>query len=410
MVEAVVEPVDPHQWGRIDDEGIVYLLTGDGERPIGNWQAGDAEAGLTHFGHRFDDFSVQIAVLEARLASGTGDPKSAKQQAISLREQVPTLAALGDLDSAAARLEVVIGAAEQAIAGASQARAHARAAAVTSKEALCKEAEDLAESTQWKSSGDRLKAIVEEWRQIHGIDRKTDDALWKRFAKARDTFTRHRGSHFAELDKQRAEAKDIKEALIKKAEDLADSSDWGETAGAYRDLMSEWKAAGRAPRDVEDSLWDRFRAAQERFFSRRNQVFSERDAEFETNAAKKQELLAQAEKLDPSKDLETAKSALRTVQQRWEEAGKVPRERIRELDSRLKAVEDRIRKAEDSHWKRTDPETQARVDQFRSRVEQFRGQADKARAAGNDRRANEAEAQAAQWEEWLRAAEGAIDG
>lgn len=406
----VVEPVDPHQWGRIDDDGIVYVRTGDAEHPIGNWQAGDAEAGLAHFGRRFDDFSVQIAVLEARLASGTGDPKTAKQQAISLREQVPTLTALGDLDSAAARLEVVIGAAEQAIAGASRARANARAAAITAKEALCAEAEQLAESTQWKSSGDRLKAIVDQWRQIHGVDRKADDALWKRFAKARDTFTRHRGSHFAELDKQRAEAKDVKEALIKKAEELADSSDWGETASSYRDLMTQWKAAGRAPRDVEDSLWDRFRAAQERFFSRRNQVFSERDAEFEANAAKKQELLVRAEKLDPAKDLEGAKSALRSVQQRWEEAGKVPRERIRELDARLRAVEDRIRKAENSHWTRTDPETQARVDQFRSRVEQFRGQAAKARAAGNARKAKEAEAQAAQWEEWLKAAEGAVDG
>jgi hypothetical protein len=410
LVEPIVESVDPHLWGRIDDEGVVYVSTAAGERAIGNWQAGDTEAGLQHFGRKFDDFSTEIALLEARLASGTGDPKATKAQAIALREQVETLAAIGDLDTAAIRLEIVIGAADAAIAGASHARTAARAAAVKAKEALCVEAEELAESTQWKSTGDRLKAIVEEWRTIRGIDRKTDDALWKRFAKARDTFTRHRGSHFAELDKQRGAAKEAKEALIAKAEALSDATDWGETAGAYRTLMEEWKAAGRAPRDVEDALWARFRAAQEKFFSRRNKTFSDRDAEFATNAAIKEKLLAEAETIDPATGLDAAKAKMRSIQERWEAAGKVPRERIREFDTRLKAVEDKLKSAEDRHWRRTDPETSARVEQFRARVDSYRAQASKARASGDERKAREAEAQAKQWEEWLKTAQGAVEG
>ena len=255
-----------------------------------------------------------------------------------------------------------------------------------------------------------MKAIVEEWRTIRGIDRKTDDALWKRFAKARDTFTRHRGSHFAELDKQRGAAKDAKEELIKKAEALSDATDWGETAGAYRALMEEWKAAGRAPRDVEDALWARFRAAQEKFFSRRNKTFSDRDAEFETNAAIKEKLLEEAEKIDPATGLDAAKAKMRSIQERWEAAGKVPRERIREFDQRLHAVEEKLKSAEDRHWRRTDPETTARVEQFRARVDTYRAQAAKARAAGDERKARDADKQAAQWEEWLKTAQGAVDG
>ena len=409
VVEPVVESVDPHQWGRIDDDGVVYVHTAAGERAIGNWQAGDAEAGLAHFGRKFDDFNTEIALLEARLASGTGDPKATKAQAIALRDQVESLAAIGDLDNAAVRLEIVIGVADAAIAGASTARIAARNAAIKAKEDLCAEAEALAESTQWKSTGDRLKAIVEEWRTIRGIDRKTDDALWKRFAKARDTFTRRRGSHFAELDKQRGAAKEAKEELIKRAEALSESNEWGETAAKYRTLMDEWKATGRAPRDVEDALWARFRAAQEKFFSRRNKVFSERDAEFAANAAKKEELLAEAERIDPAAGLDQAKAKMRAIHERWEAAGKVPRERIRELDQRLKAVEDRIKAAEDRHWRRTDPETEARVAQFRARVESFQSQAAKARAAGDERKAKQAEAQAKQWEEWLRTAQSAVD-
>jgi len=406
----VTEPTDPHKWGRIDEAGSVYVYGPTGERTVGNWQAGDAEAGLAHFARRFDDFATEIALLETRLATGSGDPKATKTHAIELRESVDTLAAIGDLDSAAARLEIVIGAADAAIAGASTARAAARATAVAAKETLCVEAESLAESEQWKATGDRLKEIVDEWRTVKGIDRKTDDALWKRFAKARDAFTRRRGTHFADLDKQRGAAREAKEVLIARAEALAESTEWGRTAGEYRTLMEEWKASGRAPREVEDALWGRFRAAQEKFFSHRNQTFSERDHEFEANAETKDRLLVEAEKINAADGLDSAKAALRSIQERWEAAGKVPRERIKEFDSRLRAIEDRIRSAEDSYWRRTDPETSARIEQFRSRAQGYRVQADKARAAGNERKAKEAETQALQWEEWLAAAEGVVEG
>ncbi len=409
VTEPLVETSDPTPWGRVDADGTVYVVTSGGDRVVGSWQAGDPAAGLAHYGRRYDDFITEIALLEKRLTSRSGDAKATRTHAQMLRESIDTLPAVGDLDSAAARLETLIGAAEQAVSHAAQDRANAKAAAVATREALCVEAEALAESNQWKAAGDRLKAILEEWRTIRGIDRKTDDLLWKRFAKARDTFTRRRGSHFAELDKERGAAKDVKEKLIARAEELADSNDFAETATEYRTLMSDWKASGRAPRDVEDALWERFRDAQERFFSRRQKTFADRDAEFEANATVKQGLLAEAEKIDLGRGLDAAKASLRSVQERWEAAGKVPRERIRTLDAGLRAVEDRIKSAEDSMWRKTDPETTARLAQFRSRFEAYQAQADKATAAGDAKRAAAAQAQANQWQEWLRAAENAVD-
>src|SRR5690606_9077029 len=213
---------------------------------------------------------------------------------------------------------------------------------------------------------------------------------------------------FAELDRQRAAAKKRKEELIAEAEQLADSTDWGPTAARFRELMAEWKAAGRAPKDTDDKLWQRFRAAQDTFFSRRAEVFSERDAEFAENAKRKEALLAEAEKIDPSANLEAAKAQLRRSQDQWDEIGKVPRNRVRELDGRLKAIQDKVRAAEEARWRRTDPEAQARAEQFRERVQQFEEQAAKARAAGDTRRAEEAEQQAAQWREWLATAERAL--
>ncbi|WP_103342812.1 DUF349 domain-containing protein [Amycolatopsis sp. CA-126428] len=399
----------PSTWGRIDDEGTVYVVTAEGERAVGVWQAGTPDEGLVHYARRFDDLRTEVELLETRLISGAGDPKHALSSATQIRDGLPEAAVVGDLAALAARLEYVIAHAEKALASAKAEREEARAAAIARKQELAEEAEKIAaDSTQWKAAGDRLRTILDEWKTVKGVDRKTDDELWKRFSKAREAFNRRRGSHFAELDKQRASAKQRKEELIAEAEAISESEDWGETAGRYKDLMTEWKAAGRAPKDSDEALWQRFRAAQDKFFARRSSVFSERDAEFTQNAARKEELLVEAEKIDAAANLEAAKNALRRIQEQWDEIGKVPRERIRELDGRLKAVQDAVKSAEDSRWRKTDPEAQARAAQFRERVEQYESQAAKARAAGDERRAKKADEQAAQWREWLQAAEAAV--
>ncbi|MGE0300974.1 MAG: DUF349 domain-containing protein [Pseudonocardia sp.] len=399
---------DPGRWGRVDADGTIHLRTADGERVVGSWQAGAPEEGLAHFARRFDDLLTEAELLAARIETGGGDPKQALTAARTLRTGLDDAAVVGDLAGLIVRVDTIVVRAEEAVAQARTARDAQRAEAVARKEALAVEAETLAaEATQWKQAGDRFKAILEEWRTIRGIDRKTDEQLWKRFSKSREAFNRRRGSHFADLDRQRAAAKARKEELVDEAEKIADSDDWGPTAARFRELMADWKATGRAQKDADDALWRRFRAAQDTFFSHRSQTFAERDAEFVANAEAKRALLAEAEKIDAS-DPNAARAALRDVQTRWEAIGKVPRDDIRPLEARLRAVEERVREAADRQWRRTDPEAEARVAQFRDRVAQFEAQAEKARAAGDDRRAAEAQAQARQWREWLATAEQAL--
>lgn len=399
---------DPGRWGRVDADGIVYVRTADGERAVGNWQAGAPEEGLAHYARRFDDLVTDAVLTETRLAAGSGDPKQALARLAALRTELTEPTVVGDLSALAALVEHLQVSAERAAAGAREAKERAKVAAAARKEALAEEAERIgAESTQWKTSGNRLRAILDEWKTIKGVDRRTDEALWRRFSKARDTFNRRRGAHFASIDRQRTVARERKEELVAQAEALADSTDWGPTAGRYRSLMEEWKAAGRASKETDDALWERFRAAQDRFFRRRSENLSERDAEFTGNARIKEALLAEADAIDVRGDLETARRQLRSIQQRWEAVGKVPRERIKELEARLRAAEERVRSVADAQWRRTDPEAEARVAQFRARVEQFEGQAAKARATGDEKRAGRAEAQAEQWREWLATAEQA---
>ncbi|HEY4626332.1 MAG TPA: DUF349 domain-containing protein [Blastococcus sp.] len=407
---APVEPTasalnDPAHWGRVDEDGTVYVRTAEGERAVGSWQAGDPAAGLAHYGRRFDDLATEVTLLEARLKAHTGNPGEIKNKAQGLAETIPTAAAVGDLEGLAARARAMVDTADSAAAESRAEKAAARAAQIARKEALAAEAEQIAtESTSWKAAGDRLKAIVEEWKTIRGIDRKTDEALWSRFAAARDAFGRRRGAHFAALDAQRGEARAAKQELINEAQRLSTSTDWGPTSAAMRSLMDRWKAVPRTGRDGDDDLWKQFRAAQDVFFTARAESDKQRNSEQLANQQQKEQLLAEAEKLDPSTDLRGAQNALRKIQDRYDAIGHVPRAVMRQLEDRMQAVEQKIRGAADSSRARTAPENPM-VASMRSAVAKAEEQLAKAEAAGDQRRIEEARANLATRQEWLAEAE-----
>lgn len=399
-------PSDPHRFGRVDDDGTVWLISAAGERVVGSWQAGDREAAFAHFGRRFDDLATEVTLMEERLASGTGDARKIKAHASELAEALPTATVLGDIDALAARLASIAEQAEAAVAAERSRREEHRAAQTARKEALAAEAEELAaNSTQWKAAGDRLRAILDEWKTITGLDRRVDDALWKRYSAAREAFNRRRGAHFAELDRERLSIRQAKERLCERAEELSGSTDWTATSAEFRKLLAEWKAAGRAAREVDDALWRRFKQAQDVFFTARNAATAEKDAELRANAAAKEALLAEAEKLDTGNH-DAARAALRAIAEKWDAIGKVPRERSAELERRLRAVEKKVREAGDAGW--SDPQAQARAEQFQARAEQYEQQARKAAAAGRTKEAEEARANAEQWRQWAQAAVEAL--
>jgi len=383
------------EWGRIDEAGAVFVRTADGERQVGSWQAGDAEAGLAYYIRRFEDLQTEINLLAKRLESGAGDAKATKSQAMTLHASLPTVQAVGDLAALDAQLVALITAADAKMGEQAEARDAARAEAIAKKEALAAEAEAIAESsTQWKSAGDRLRAIVEEWKLIKGIDRKTDDALWKRFAAARDAFGKRRGSHFATLDTERDAAKAIKEKLVAQAEKLSTAEDWRETSAALKDLMNEWKAAPRTNRNTEDALWKRFRAAQDVFFERRSAVFAERDAEQSQNLKEKEAIIAEAAALDLSNPRQ-AQVALRDLQEKLESLGHVPRDAMQRVEARMRAAEQRVREALDAEWKRGATESNPFLAQLKERLSEAEAKLAKAQASGDPQRIAKAEAEVA---------------
>lgn len=395
-------------FGRVDADGTVYVKTAEGERVVGSWQAGAPEEGLAHFARRFADLVTEVDLTEARLKSGAADAAHSLATIRRIRASLAEAHVVGDLDALAARLDKLTTVAEEKAGEARAARDAARAEALARKTSLVEEAEKLAaESTGWKTAGDRLKEILDEWKTIRGVDKKADGELWKRFAAARDAFTRRRGAHFASLDAQRKEAQTAKEELVAEAEKLKDSTDWASTANRLKDLMTQWKAAPRASKETEQKLWERFRAAQDGFFTQRSEVFSARDNEQRANLERKQTLLAEAEKLDVDGDPRAAQKKLRDIQAQWHEAGRVPREAAAGLERRLRTMDDRVREAMDSAWRRTEPSANPLLTQMREQVAEAEQRLARAQAAGDAKRIREAGQALASKRQFLQLAEQA---
>lgn len=417
-VPTPVEPaIDPEEamaaakWGRVDGEGKVYVQDNGEEREVGQFPDAPVAEALAFYVRRFLDLKATIDLFATRLPQLS--VREIDTTVKSIEESLVAPAAVGDLDGLRARFTALREVAAERREAVSAERAAAKEQALKDRTAIVERAEAISEQdparTQWKTSGAELRDLLERWKEAQRrgprLDRPTEDGLWKRFSHARTTFDRHRRQFFSELDSKQAQVKAAKEALIRRAEELSSSTDWGTTSARYRDLMEEWKKAGRASRKEDDALWARFRAAQQVFFDARRAKDEATDAEFAENLKVKEALVAKAEALLPIKDVKAAKKAMRPIQDAWEEAGRVPRAAVRRIEGRMRAVEDAIREAENAEWRRTDPETKARAEGLAGQLEDSIAGLEKdlaaAQAAGDTKKIAEAEAALTARRAWL---------
>ncbi|EWT06750.1 ATPase [Intrasporangium chromatireducens Q5-1] len=406
---AAPAPTEDHSasaaFGRVDENGVVHVRTKEGEHEVGSYPGASPEEALTYFARKYDELYANAVLLEQRLAQPEVPSKDVADALKKLAEQVDDAAVVGDLDALRAKLDEIQSGIAQKRNVEQEARAAAKAQAKVEREAIVEQAEAIAEQPenkiQWKQSGARMRELLDEWKQHQRsatrLDRDTEAALWQRFSGARNRFDKARRAHFATLDATHAEAKASKERLVAEAERLSTSTDWSATAGAYKRLMDDWRRAGRASRSDDDQLWARFKAAQDAFFAAKDQVVAAEEEQFRGNLGVKEELLKEAEALLPVTDLEQAKSSLRSIQDRWDAAGKVPRADMERIEKSLRRVEQAVRDADEKRWKSSNPEVAARaqgmVDQLERAVADLEADLAKAESSGNEskiRKAREA--------------------
>ncbi|MFL6171308.1 MAG: DUF349 domain-containing protein [Marmoricola sp.] len=382
-------------FGRVDADGTVYVRIGEEEKVVGQYPEGTPEEALAFYTRRFEGLEFEVHLLEQRVRSGAMSPDEATSSIKKVAEQLEVPHAVGDFTGLTARLNAL----KPIIGIQREKRREERAQKVEEsrarKNAIVAEAEKIAAGTDWRNGANRLRDLLAEWKELPRLEKAADDELWHRFSGARTTYTRARKAHFAVVSEQRDSARVVKERLVKEAEALADSTDWGGTATKYRNLMSDWKAAGPAPKDVDDALWKRFRGAQDQFFGARDAANAEMDQEFAANAEVKKAILVEAEALLPVTDLAAAKKAFRDISERWDAAGKVPRDQIKSLEARIRKVEQEIRSLEDAQWKKSDPEKSARADgmvgQLQDAITKIEADLEKARSAGDAKKVKDLE-------------------
>lgn len=408
-------------FGRVDEEGKVYVTDGDGEREVGSYPGATPEQALQYFARKYDELFASASLLRQRLDVPDVSAKEIGDGLKSLREHAQEPNVVGDLPA----LSALITELEEGLTAKRQVesaeRAEAKKVAGAEREAIVAEAETIAaqpiEKVQWKQSTARMRALLDEWKSHQRgkvrLDKDVESALWQRFSKARNGFDKARRSHFAHLEVSRGEVKSAKEDLVAQAERLSTSTDWNATAGAFKRLMDEWRRAGRAGRNDDDKLWERFRSAQDAFFNAKDAEVAKEDEANRGNLEVKEAILAEAEALLPIKDLDKTKAALRGIQDRWEAAGKVPRADVGRMEKGMQRVEQAVRDLEDKKWSNTNPELSARassmVIQLESKVAELREDADAAEAKGNASRAAKLREQLEAQQAWLDQARKGLD-
>lgn len=350
-----------NEFGYVDETGNVFLNGTPDPIKVGQYAAGDPSEGLAFFTKRYEDLLSEIELAATRLKDGKGnlDTVTALIERIEKSLAEPNL--LGDMEKIRAGKETLLAGFAEKKAAAVTKKNEIKAAALARREELVALSESLEKSNAWKVTGEKYKELLAEWKKLPTTDRAKEQELWKRFSHARSGFDKARRAYFSTLDASRTQAVTAKQSLIKKAAELAESSDWAATTATYKKMMDEWKTLARAAKGEEEKLWTEFKAVQDKFFTNRNAANSVRDEEFTKNLDIKLELLKRAEALLPITSVEVAKSALRDIQETWEKAGHVPRNDKEKIERRLKAVEDAIRKVTEEQWHRTKPEVVQRA-------------------------------------------------
>jgi hypothetical protein len=414
---AAVSTSDAAEWGRVTEDGTVSVREGDTWREVGQYPDGTPAEALAYFVRKFEDLAFKVNTLEQRVqAGGTGAGDLAKQ-AQHLVDEVTDAAAVGDLAGLRARLDALTGSLAEASAAEAQEAKAAVDAAIAERTAIVERSEAIAaqdlSSVQWKKVTEEMGALFDAWQnhQQNGprLPKGVANQLWKRFRDARATVDRQRRAFYAELDETHKAARERKTRLVERAEALAPKGVDG--IPAYRGLLDEWKAAGRAGRKADDALWARFKAAGDALYAARAEQAAATEAESAPRIEARTALLEEAKAVADEPDLAKARALLTRIQRQWDEVGRIfPREKERALDDRLRVIEQELKAREDVDWKRNNPETKARAgamsEQLQQAIAKLEAERDAAQKSGNAKALKEATEALEARRAWLKALGG----
>ena len=404
----------PTTFGRVDDENNVFIIDADGERKVGQYPGVTPAEAYAYFERKFTDLEAQVRLLEQRV-KGKADAQSLKKAITKLIDDLKEPAAVGDVVTLRNRVNAVEGQISSLVAEKLEQNKELVEAEIAKRNGIAEKAEAIASQDiskiHWKNTSVEMNLLFDQWQEAQKngpkLSKTEADAIWKRFSTARTKFESAKRAYFATLDSANKAAKAAKAQIVADAESLV--SRGPDAINDYRKLLDAWKASGRSQSKVDDGLWARFKAAGDAIYAAKSEEVALENTELSANLVVKLELLVEAEKIDPSKDLPSAKKQLQAIQARWEKAGRVPREKLREVEDRLKSVESKVRKVEEEQWRKTDPtvvdRTNSVLGQLDASIQKLETQVAEAKKSKDAKKLKEAEEALAariQWREIVK--------
>ncbi len=406
------------QFGRVDSENNVFVFDNGGERWVGQYPNVAAEIAMEFYVRKFSDLEAQVRILEQRVAKHV-DARNIAKQLADLARELTEPAAVGDLGNLRWRISQLEPKVAENEALRKEENKEAVAKALSHRVEIANAAETIANQdaakTQWKRSAEKMTALFNQWQDAQKtgpkLPKAETDPIWKRFSTARSKFEAAKRSYFANLDASNKATRSKKTGLVEEAEKLAASG--SDSIVEYRKLLDQWKNSGRTPGKSDDALWARFKAAGDTIFAKRQETAAVENSEQTANYEAKVALLKQYGDIDPQADLQKAKTQLLELQKKWEKAGRVPKDKIRDVEDKLRAIERKVREAENDHWRKTDPAAIERNNSVLSQLEEaiakLESEVTAAKTKGNDKAVKQATEALEARKAWLAAVQAAAN-
>ena len=211
------------------------------------------------------------------------------------------------------------------------------------KQQFCEAAEKLSENENVVSAFHELQKLHEQWKEFGPVAKEFRDDIWNRFKAATAVINKRYQAHFETQKEEQVANLAAKQALCEQVEAIAEkeissSSEWNELSRKIEEIQAEWRKIGFATRKENQKIYDRFRAACDRFYARKREYYNEFKDSMNSNLEKKMAIIEEAEALKSSTEWKKATDKFIELQKQWKEIGAVPRKKSEQIWKRFRAA------------------------------------------------------------------------
>ena len=246
------------------------------------------------------------------------------------------------------------------------------------KIALCEQAEALTLEAQVVEAFRKLQKLHDEWREIGPVAIEFKETLWERFKEASSRINKRHQEHFESIKAEQTKNLALKSELCEKTEalttqPLVSRKDWDKAGEELMEIQKVWKTIGFAPKKDNNRIYERFRAACDKFFELKRDFYAGIKNEMDQNLALKQELCEQAEALAASEDWKHATEELIALQAKWKKVGPVARRHSDTIWKRFRAACDKFFERKASHFSSVGSEYESNLQKKQALLAEMKG-------------------------------------